>query len=106
SSISWRTSTRCWKSRWARLPAQNRHPGKAPTASGNGARRRGSRAPQVGRKERGLQAPPLVRFGARGTLDLRMNPHFTVHPFEKYSVVEFRTPSLMDPVILEDIGKE
>jgi anti-sigma B factor antagonist len=35
-----------------------------------------------------------------------MNPHFTVHPFEKYSVVEFRTPSLMDPIILEDIGRE
>jgi anti-sigma B factor antagonist len=35
-----------------------------------------------------------------------MNPHFTVHPFEKYSVVEFRTTSLMDPIILEDIGKE
>ncbi len=35
-----------------------------------------------------------------------MNPHFTVHPFEKYSVVEFRTPSLMDPIILEEIGKE
>ena len=28
-----------------------------------------------------------------------MNPHFTVHPFEKYSVVEFRIPSLMDPII-------
>jgi len=35
-----------------------------------------------------------------------MNPNFTVHPFEKYSVVEFRTPSLMDPLMLEDIGKE
>src|SRR5688500_10829165 len=35
-----------------------------------------------------------------------MNPHFTVHPFEKYSVVEFRTPSLMDPIILEEIGTE
>jgi anti-sigma B factor antagonist len=35
-----------------------------------------------------------------------MNPHFTVSPFEKYSVVEFRTASLMDPIILEDIGKE
>src|SRR3954453_15261193 len=35
-----------------------------------------------------------------------MNPHFTVHPFEKFSVVEFRTPSLMDPIMLEDIGKE
>ena len=35
-----------------------------------------------------------------------MNPHFTVHPFEKYSVVEFRTPSLMDPIVLEEIGKE
>jgi anti-sigma B factor antagonist len=35
-----------------------------------------------------------------------MNPHFTVQPFDKYSVVEFRTPSLMDPIILEEIGKE
>ncbi len=35
-----------------------------------------------------------------------MSPHFTVQPFEKYSVIEFRTPSLMDPVMLEDIGKE
>jgi len=35
-----------------------------------------------------------------------MNPHFTVHPFKDYSVVEFRTPSLMDPIILEEIGKE
>src|SRR3954468_19598921 len=35
-----------------------------------------------------------------------MNPHFTVHPFDKYSVIEFRTPSLMDPIILEEIGKE
>jgi anti-sigma B factor antagonist len=35
-----------------------------------------------------------------------MNPHFTVHPFDKFSVVEFRTASLMDPLILEEIGKE
>ena len=35
-----------------------------------------------------------------------MNPHFTVHPFKDYSVVEFRTPSLMDPIVLEEIGKE
>ncbi len=35
-----------------------------------------------------------------------MNPHFTVHPFEKYSVIEFHTPSLMDALILEEIGKE
>ena len=35
-----------------------------------------------------------------------MNPHFTVQPFEKYSVIEFRTPSLMDPIILEEIGQE
>ena len=35
-----------------------------------------------------------------------MNPHFTVHPFEKFSVVEFRTASLMDPLILEEIGRE
>ena len=35
-----------------------------------------------------------------------MSPHFTVHPFDKYSVVEFRTASLMDPIILEEIGTE
>jgi len=35
-----------------------------------------------------------------------MNPHFTVHPFPKYSVVEIHTPSLMDPIQLEEIGKE
>jgi anti-sigma B factor antagonist len=35
-----------------------------------------------------------------------MNPHFIVQPFDKFSVVEFRTASLMDPVILEEIGKE
>ena len=33
------------------------------------------------------------------------NPHFTTQVVEKYTVVEFRTPSLMDPVVLEDIGK-
>ena len=32
--------------------------------------------------------------------------HFTVQPFDKYSVVEFKTPSLMDPIILEEIGQE
>jgi len=35
-----------------------------------------------------------------------MNPHFTVQPYPKFSVVEFKTSSLMDPVILEEIGKE
>ena len=35
-----------------------------------------------------------------------MNPHFTVQPFDKYSVIEFRTASLMDPIILEEIGAE
>jgi anti-sigma B factor antagonist len=35
-----------------------------------------------------------------------MTTHFTVQPFDKYSVVEFRTASLMDPMILEEIGKE
>ncbi len=33
------------------------------------------------------------------------NPHFTTQVVEKYTVVEFRTASLMDPVVLEDIGK-
>ena len=35
-----------------------------------------------------------------------MSPHFTVQPFDKFSVVEFKTASLMDPIILEEIGKE
>ncbi len=33
------------------------------------------------------------------------NPHFTIQQIEKYTVVEFRTPSLMDPIELENIGK-
>jgi anti-sigma B factor antagonist len=35
-----------------------------------------------------------------------MNPHFTVHNFEKTTVVEFRTPSLMDAITIEDIAAE
>src|SRR5215207_6905274 len=35
-----------------------------------------------------------------------MSTHFTVQPFDKFSVVEFRTPSLMDPLVLESIGQE
>jgi anti-sigma B factor antagonist len=35
-----------------------------------------------------------------------MSTHFTVQPIEKFTVVEFKTTSLMDPQILEDIGKE
>ncbi len=35
-----------------------------------------------------------------------MSPHFIVQPIDKFTVVEFKTPSLMDAMILEDIGKE
>jgi anti-sigma B factor antagonist len=35
-----------------------------------------------------------------------MNPHFTVQNIEKATVIEFRSPSLMDALILEDIGTE
>src|SRR5687768_12690025 len=35
-----------------------------------------------------------------------MSPHFTVQTIEKFSVVEFRTPSLMDAMLLEEIGQE
>ena len=35
-----------------------------------------------------------------------MSTHFTVQPFDKFSVVEFRTASLLDPIILESIGTE
>ncbi|HEX8524271.1 MAG TPA: STAS domain-containing protein [Tepidisphaeraceae bacterium] len=35
-----------------------------------------------------------------------MNPHFTVQTIEKATVIEFRTPSLMDALILEEIGQE
>ena len=33
------------------------------------------------------------------------NPHYTVQMIEKFCVVEFRTPSLMDPIELENIAK-
>jgi len=35
-----------------------------------------------------------------------MSTHFTVQPIEKFTVIEFKTTSLMDPQILEEIGKE
>jgi anti-sigma B factor antagonist len=35
-----------------------------------------------------------------------MSTHFTVQQIEKFTVVEFKTPSLMDPLVLEEIGKE
>jgi anti-sigma B factor antagonist len=35
-----------------------------------------------------------------------MNPHFTVQSFPRYCVVEFRTASLMDPMQLEEIGRD
>lgn len=35
-----------------------------------------------------------------------MSTHFTVQPIEKFTVVEFKTPSLMDPLILDEIGTE
>jgi anti-sigma B factor antagonist len=35
-----------------------------------------------------------------------MSPHFTVQQIEKYTVVEFKTASLMDQIELEKIGKE
>ena len=33
-----------------------------------------------------------------------MSPHFTVNKIEKATIVEFRTYSLMDPLILQDIA--
>ena len=35
-----------------------------------------------------------------------MSTHFTVQPIDKFTVVEFKTASLMDPMILEEIGQE
>ena len=35
-----------------------------------------------------------------------MSTHFIVQPIDKFTVVEFKTPSLMDPIILEEIGQE
>jgi anti-sigma B factor antagonist len=34
-----------------------------------------------------------------------MSPHLTVQQIEKFTVVEFRTASLMDPIDLENIGQ-
>ena len=36
---------------------------------------------------------------------LIMDVPLTIQPIEKYTVVQFRTPSLMDPVMLEAIGQ-
>src|SRR4029079_15723462 len=35
-----------------------------------------------------------------------MSTHFIVQPIDKFTVDEFKTPSLMDPIILEEIGQE
>src|SRR5438132_887466 len=35
-----------------------------------------------------------------------MSPHFTVQNVEKFTVVEFKTASLMDQIVLEEIGAE
>ena len=35
-----------------------------------------------------------------------MNLHFTVQTVEKTTIIEFRTPSLMDPIELESIAQE
>ena len=35
-----------------------------------------------------------------------MSTHFTVQPIDKFTVVEFKTASLMDTQILEEIGQE
>ncbi len=35
-----------------------------------------------------------------------MNPHFTVQNIERSTIVEFRIPSLMDAVIIENIATE
>jgi anti-sigma B factor antagonist len=34
-----------------------------------------------------------------------MNSHFTVSQIDKFTIVEFRTPSLMDQIELENIGQ-
>ena len=34
-----------------------------------------------------------------------MSQHLTIHPIGKSTVVEFRNPSLMDPIELESIAK-
>src|SRR5437773_12507291 len=48
----------------------------------------------------------MVRRSKRRPHKTTMSPHFTVQPFDKFSVVEFKTASLMDPIILEEIGQE
>src|SRR3989442_7382758 len=39
-------------------------------------------------------------------LEPDMATHFTVNKIDKFSVVEFRLTSLMDPLILDEIGSE
>jgi anti-sigma B factor antagonist len=35
-----------------------------------------------------------------------MSPHFVINTVEKYTIIEFRTASLMDSLILEEIGSQ
>jgi anti-sigma B factor antagonist len=35
-----------------------------------------------------------------------MSSHFSVQNFDSHTVVEFRTNALMDPLVLEEIGRE
>jgi anti-sigma B factor antagonist len=46
---------------------------------------------------------PAVEYRFRGGSAL-MDLPLVIQPIEKYTVVEFRTPSLMDPVVLENIS--
>ena len=34
------------------------------------------------------------------------SPHYTTQQIDRYTIVEFRTPSLMDPAMLETIGQD
>jgi len=33
-----------------------------------------------------------------------MTSHFNVHNYDKFTIIEFKTASLMDPLVLEEIG--
>jgi anti-sigma B factor antagonist len=55
---------------------------------------------------RGTLACAWRRDYARRREVQKMSTHFTVQPIEKFTVVEFKTASLMDPMILEEIGQE
>jgi anti-sigma B factor antagonist len=52
-----------------------------------------------------MQNRRLPRLGLNAMLNGDMDMPLTIQEIEKYTVIQFHTPSLMDPVVLERVGQ-